>query len=302
MRRLLVGLALPVLLLTAACSGGGNSSPARIVSLSAVRVTGPTTSAPQVSFKAPIAFAKTAHKILGQAAGTGPAITLHSLVTVQYVAINASDESVFGSSWKSGPSTFYVNSVVKGFASGLVGAKAGERVLIGARSVDAFGPTGNLAATVRPGDSVIFVVDIEKVFAEQALPSTVPSLQYGADGNPEKFTTHTGVTATPTKLGVYPVIEGPGPVVKSGDQVSVNYFGQLYPGGKVFNAWTGEAFPFQLGANQVIDGWDLGLAGQHVGSRIVLVIPAALAYKDKAQNGIPANSTLIFTVQIVSVS
>lgn len=304
MRRLLVGLAVPILLLTAACSS--SSSPAaRVVTLAAVHVSGPDTSAPQVTFKAPIAFSKTTSKIVRSSADTGPAVTMHSLVSVRYVGINASDESVFGSDWKSGssPSTFYVNSAIKGFAAGLIGAKQGDRVLIGATSADAFGPTGNLAATVRPGDSVIFVVDVLKVFPEAALPATVPQLQYSADGNPEKFITSAGVTPTPTKLGVYTVVQGPGPVIKSGDEVSVDYFGQLYPGGKVFNAWTGEAYPFQLGANQVIDGWDLGLVGQHVGSRVVLVIPPALGYKDKAQGTtIPANSTLIFTVQIVSVS
>jgi FKBP-type peptidyl-prolyl cis-trans isomerase len=301
-RRLLVGLALPALLVTAACSTDSGTPPAPIVSLSAVHVTGPTSAAPLVKFKAPIAFAKTSAQVIDPGPGTGPAVTQSSMVTVQYVAINAGDESVFGSSWKAGPSTFYVNSVVKGFAQGLIGTHAGDRVLIGVQAKDAFGPTGNLAATVRPGDSVIFVVDVEKVFPETPAPATAPTLVFGPDGNPAKFTAGPGVTKAPTKLGVYPLVEGDGPVVKSGDTVKVDYFGQIYPDQTVFNAWTGEPFPFQLGAHQVIDGWDLAITGQRVGTRLELVVPPSLGYKNKKQGSIPAHSTLVFAIEILSVN
>jgi peptidylprolyl isomerase len=291
-------------LAVAACSGSGDSNPAKIVSLAAVKVSGPLTAAPKVHFTAPIAFAKTASEIVQHGPGSGPAITISSLVTVKYVAINAADQDVFGSSWKgkSGASTFYVNSVVPGFTKGLLGAHAGDRVLIGSRSTDAFDGTGNLSATVRPGDSVIFVVDVEKVYPTQTLPSTVPTLTYDDQGNPSKFKAGADVTKDVTKLGVYPIVEGPGPKVKVGDTISVDYFGQIYPDGSVFNAWTGQPFTAQLGAGQVIKGWDKGLVGQRVGSRVVLVIPPKLGYGDKEQSGIPKNSTLIFTVQIISVS
>lgn len=310
-RRVAAGLCLPLLLATtAACSGGGDSNAARIVSLTAIHVTGAFDSAPKVRFTAPVAFAKTTHEIITHGPGTGPAITTHSLVSVKYEAINASDAFVFGSSWQGktknspapGESTFYANSVIKGFSEGLIGAHEGDRILIGAQSKDAFGSTGNVSATVRPGDSVIFVVDVEKVFPEETLPSTVPTLTYDSAGNPSKFTTSDSVTKNPTSVGVYPVVEGPGPKVKAGDTISVNYFGQIYPGGTVFNGWTGQPFNAQLGANQVIKGWDRGLVGQRVGSRVVLVIPPKFGYGNKEQQGIPKNSTLIFLVQIVGVS
>ncbi len=300
MRRLVVGLALSALLATAACSGSSGSTPAKIVPLSAVTVTGPTSAIPNVTFKAPIAFDKTSSEVVTKGPGTGPAIELSSLVKVEYVGINASDESVFGSSWKTKPSTFYVNSVVKGFSDGLIGAHAGDRVLIGSQAKDAFGDTGNLAATVRPGDNVVFVVDVLKVFPTQSPPPDVPKLTYDAAGNPAKFTADSKTLAKPTSLGVYPIVEGPGPKVKTGDSVSVEYFGQIYPDGSVFNPWTGQPFTFTIGSGQVIKGWDQGLIGQRVGSRVALVVPPALGYGDKKQSGIPKNSTLIFTVQIVS--
>lgn len=302
MRRVAALLSVPVLLATAACSGSGTQTPAAIATLASVSVAGPTTAPPTVSFKAPITFAKTASKVVRTGAGSGPAIDNTSLVTVQYLAINASDESVFGSSWKGGPTTFYVNTVVKGFADGLTGAHAGDRVLIGSRARDAFGVTGNLASTVRPGDAVIFVVDVIKVAPTLRTPAGVPMLTYDSAGNPAKFTADAQTPKTPKRLGVYPIVEGPGPAVKSGDSISVEYFGQIYPDGSVFNAWSGQTFDLVLGAGSVIKGWDRGLVGQRVGSRVELVIPPALGYGDKAQSGIPAGSALVFTVQIVSVS
>jgi peptidylprolyl isomerase len=301
-RRLVVGLAVPILLVAAACSGSDNTTPAKVVTLAAIQVAGPTSAAPKVTFTAPVAFKTTDSKTIAQGAGTGPAVEASSMVTVQYVGVNASDQSVFGSSWKSGPSTFYVNTVVKGFTDGLIGTHAGDRVLIGCQAKDAFGVTGNLAATVRPGDSVIFVVDVLKVIPTVATPANVPKLTYDANGNPAKFTADDQTLKKVTELGVYPIVEGPGPKVKSGDQIAVEYFGQIYPDGNVFNPWTGQPFNTPIGTGGVIKGWDEGLVGQRVGSRVALVIPPALAYKDKAQNGIPANSTLIFIVQIVSVN
>ena len=51
----------------------------------------------------------------------------------------------------------------------------------------------------------------------------------------------------------------------------------------MFNPWTGQPFDVQLGAGQVIKGWDEGLVGQRVGSRLVLVVPPDLAYGKKGQ-------------------
>lgn len=301
MRRV-VGLMLPLLLLTAACSGSSDSPPAVVGTVDSVTVTGPTDKTPEIEFKAPLTFEKNDSKVVTAGPGTGPAVEKSSLVTVQYAGWNASDETQFATSWnKGGADTFYVNSVVPGFTDGLLGAHAGDRVLIVTPSKDAFGTTGNVTASVRPNESVIFVVDVIAVAAQQQPPSTVPSLEYDSDGNPSKFTAGPDVLQDPSKLGVYTLVEGTGPAVKSDDSITVEYFGQIYPDGDVFNAWTGEPFNVQLGADAVIKGWDQGLVGQKVGSRVVLVVPPSLAYGKKEQSGIPANSTLIFTVQILSV-
>ncbi len=97
---------------------------------------------------------------------------------------------------------------------------------------------------------------------------------------------------------------GTGAVAESGDSVTVNYVGSL-TNGTVFDASANHGttgFTFNLGAGQVIKGWDEGIVGMKVGGKRKLVIPAALAYGDQAVgNVIPANSTLIFEVELLNV-
>lgn len=63
----------------------------------------------------------------------------------------------------------------------------------------------------------------------------------------------------------------------------------------------GKPFTFKLGAGEVIKGWDIGVAGMSVGGERKLTIPANLAYGNKSQPGIPANSTLIFEVKVLEI-
>ncbi len=94
---------------------------------------------------------------------------------------------------------------------------------------------------------------------------------------------------------------GDGPTVAKGDLVAVNYLGVTWANGKEFdNSYDrGQPFAFPVGAGQVIAGWDKGLVGQKVGSRVLLEIPPSEAYGDQDQNGIPGKSTLVFAVDLV---
>ena len=108
------------------------------------------------------------------------------------------------------------------------------------------------------------------------------------------------------QLGIKDDVVGTGAVAQSGDTVSVLYTGTL-DDGTVFDASSlhgNTPFSFTLGAGQVIQGWDLGVAGMKVGGKRELIIPAELGYGAQgAGNGsIPPNATLHFTVQLLSVS
>jgi len=109
--------------------------------------------------------------------------------------------------------------------------------------------------------------------------------------------------APPKKLVKKELIEGEGEEAKAGDQVTVQYVGVLYENGEEFDAsWNrGEPFAFSLGAGEVIAGWDQGIEGMKVGGRRELIIPPELGYGSTAAGPIPANSTLVFVVDLLKV-
>lgn len=90
-------------------------------------------------------------------------------------------------------------------------------------------------------------------------------------------------------------------VAKAGDKVSVHYTGWL-TSGKQFDSSVGKSpFEFTLGAGGVIAGWEEGVAGMKVGEKRKLVIPGKLGYGAAGTDGIPANATLIFEVELLGI-
>ena len=93
---------------------------------------------------------------------------------------------------------------------------------------------------------------------------------------------------------------GDGAAVKSGASVSVNYTGWLQDGTK-FDSSIDRGQPSEFTLGQVIQGWNEGLVGMKVNGTRLLVIPPSLGYGATANGSIPANSTLIFEVQLVAL-
>jgi len=106
------------------------------------------------------------------------------------------------------------------------------------------------------------------------------------------------------KLKVEVLQEGTGAEAKNGDNVSVHYVGTLEDGTKFDSSIDkGEPFSFNLGAGQVIKGWDLGVLGMKIGEKRKLTIPSDLAYGDDGiPNAIPPKSTLIFEVELLGIN
>ena len=127
---------------------------------------------------------------------------------------------------------------------------------------------------------------------------------------PTDITTQTAPTTMPiettpiTQLMMNDEVVGTGAVAVAGDSVTVNYVGSL-TNGTVFDASANHGttgFTFNLGAGQVIKGWDQGIVGMKEGGKRKLLIPADLAYGSQAVgNIIPANSALVFEVELLKV-
>mgnify|MGYP000191876322 FL=1 len=111
-----------------------------------------------------------------------------------------------------------------------------------------------------------------------------------------------GKGSEPTdKVLVKTLKQGDGALVCPGATVKVNYVGALW-NGTVFDSSYQKGEPIEFSLDRVVKGWGYGLAHTHVGDRVELVIPASLGYGNQAAGDIPANSTLVFVVDVLGAS
>jgi FKBP-type peptidyl-prolyl cis-trans isomerase FkpA len=105
-------------------------------------------------------------------------------------------------------------------------------------------------------------------------------------------------------MKIEPLTSGSGAAPKRGDTVTVHYTGWLTDGTKFDSSVDrDDPFSFVLGTGEVIQGWDQGVASMRVGDKVRLTIPPEMAYGEQGFPGaIPPNATLIFEVELLSVS
>src|SRR6478609_2136926 len=164
-----------------------------------------------------------------------------------------------------------------------------------------------LAITVNPVDSARVRVgrqdgralsSTEGVVMSAALPEVS-----GSFGEKPTLTFPAGSPSGELEVSV--LSRGDGALVEAGDDIEVHYLGQSWNGGVFDNSYDRRSsISFGIGVGQVIAGWDEGLVGQQVGSRVLLSIPSHLGYGDRGvpQAGIKGGDTLVFVVDIVGTS
>lgn len=224
--------------------------------------------------------------------GSGPKVDKGNWVTVDFTAKDWATGKEIAGSFESGkPQLFQAGSgkLIPALDGVVAGHKAGSRLLVVAPPAAAFGAQGNTGMGVGPTDNLVFVIDIKQATAPDAtlggdmtepaagMPKVKDNGKKAADITPVP-----GVEA-PTELKSSVLIQGKGRKIESGEKVVVQYTGVLYKDGKKFDSSLdrGQAFSFVTGGGGVIEGWDKAVTGQTVGSRIEVVIPPALGYKDQ---------------------
>jgi len=277
---------------TAAAAAASTASPADVASLAAVKVDGDAGAQPKFTFTQPFAVTAIVSRLI--APGTGAKLVDGQILAVHYYAVNGADGKDLGTSY--GATTVPLTMGDTNNGAEMNAALAGQN--IGARIL--FGVPGAESTELM----LIEIVGAKTVpdRAEGAAVAPVaglPTVTLAADGTP----TLTPVAgAAPTALVSQPLIKGTGAAVTDGQTVTVNYSGWLWDGTKFDSSWGGAKFTSALKSGSIIDGWIKGLVGQTVGSQVLLVIPPDLAYGATEQGTIPANSTLVFVVDILDAS
>lgn len=247
--------------------------------------------------------------------GTGAAVTqgATAYVSTAFYKWDGKTNKLVSSTYQQGqPVPMTVGETgVKGVDKSLVGEKAGSRLLMEVPPAEAFGKEGNPQAEIKGTDTLVFVLDVIATFPKGAAatgaaqPQTdkkLPTVTAPAKpGTAPKFTIPKN--DPPKELVTKVLIQGTGPVVAKGDSLVTNYAGVIWKTGKTFDSsWEkGQPVSFPIGTGGVVPGWDKGLVGQKVGSRVLLVLPPKEGYgkTGQPQAGIKGTDTLVFEVDIL---
>jgi FKBP-type peptidyl-prolyl cis-trans isomerase len=316
MRRFLAIIAVPLL----ACLvlvGCGSSKPASAPTSSAtananasITVTGAFGKTPTVTIPKLKAGNKLTVKTIIH--GTGTTLTTSDALAANFVLYfwDGTSSSLKANTFTSNP-TVIGGTMLPGLESALIGKQVGSRILAVIPPADGYGTTGDSQLGITGTTTLVFVIDVIKSYADTASASGTQESNGGGSLPTVSAKPGSAPTVTipsskpPSALVAKTLIKGSGPKVTKGQYIVAQYTGYIWRTKKVFDSsWSSDSpFGFVMDASpeQVIPGWDSGLAGQTVGSRVMLVIPPKEGYGSAgaSQVGITGTDTLVFVVDII---
>lgn len=309
-RSTVVAAAVAALLALTGCSGG-EQAPVRS-SIADVSVTA-TGAGRAPALEVPMGFSvpRTSTRVVR--AGTGEEVREGDVVGAQYVLVNGTTgERMASSAWGEPPTSLVMDATsLPGLRASLVGQRVGSEVLVAVAPDDGYASAAGSPSQskVGPDDTLVFLVRLISAVPPRARgvavtpPPGLPQVALAADGEPS-------VTVPPTdppgELVVQELVRGDGPEVLEGQTVRVQYRGVTWSDGSTFDSsWaSGSPVPFVVGRGQLIEGWDVGLVGQRVGSQVLLIVPPAEGYGDAGnpEAGITGTDTLVFVIDVLAAS
>ena len=291
------------MLVAALTSCGGDDSKTDLEGLGAVTVSGDPGSAPEVSWKGKMTSDSIETKTLET--GDGAEVKDGDQVSTQiWIGNGFTKEKAFSTYDEGQPEQVTVDkSLSPVFADAMKGETIGSRVAVTAPADKVFGEGGNPNLKIGNKDTVLVIIDLIEIY-EAPKPVDVPASKVPGvvlkKGEPVALD-FKGLPKPKADGDLLRSVvkEGKGETVTSDMTVTANYLGQVYGAKQPFDeSYSKKPVPFSLSG--VVQGWTIGLSGVKVGSRVLLQIPPALGYGEKAQASIPANSTLYFVVDIIS--
>jgi peptidylprolyl isomerase len=283
---------------------GGSTAGAGI---EAVTVEGDPGEEPKVTWDSQVAPAEMESEVLVEGEGE-PVEEGDSVLAHLWIGNGFSKSAAYSTYTADKPELLTVDDQLSGpIREGIVDQAVGSRVAVAANAEDAFGEMGNPQLGIGNKDGVVFVIDvIEKISSgpegTERKPAAWAPTPVEEGGVVTGFDFAAGQEPSGT-LRQSVLVEGEGPVVKKGQTIYVDYLGQVLDAKKPFDeSYSAQPTSFQIGTGQVVKGWDQGLVGQRVGSRVILEIPPALGYgkTGNEQAGIKGTDTLYFVVDVLA--
>lgn len=266
-----------------------------VAALEAVEVAGEAGAEPELTFEAPLEVSTPTTRVVAE--GDGADLVEGNQVTMEFVAYQG-DGTRLGSSWENGaPETFLLGDAQYDLLTQpLVGQKVGARILLANPSEDAEGNPATVLNLVEITETKEIPSRAEGEPVEPA--EGLPTVTLGENGEPSVEIPE-GYEA-PAELVAQPLVKGEGPEVTEEQTVIAHYTGWTFDG-QVFDSSWERGAPTSFSLQRVIPGWTQGIAGQTVGSQVLLVVPAELAYGEQGtpDGSIPPDSPLIFVVDIL---
>jgi len=230
--------------------------------------------------------------------GSGPNPKIGETVEVHYSGWLL-DGTKFDSSVDRGQTFSFMlgqGRVIKGWEDALVLLKKGGKAMFYLPSDLAYGERGG-GEVIPPNSILRFEIElIDITNKDKVIAQDLETIKTYLKDN--------GLSATQSPYGLFYKIDeaGTGPMAHPGDKVSVHYTGKLL-NGTIFDSSVprGEPIEFTLGSGMVIEGWEKGLMFFNKGSKGSIYLPSPLAYGNKAAGSIPANSILIFDIEMVDI-
>jgi hypothetical protein len=273
---------------------------------SVVTAEGAIGSEPQIDMPTPVVAQRTEVSIVTE--GEGKPLSDGQPARVDISIINGATGEVLEDTGYAGGVLFAAGSeALPPVTEALECASVGSRLVVVGTAEETHNGEPLPQLGVEANDSLVFVVDVLDSF----LPRADGTQRASENGNPAVVLApngQPGVTipnsAPPTELVDTLLKEGVGDTVEEGDQVVVHYTGFTWADSEVFDSSWENRQPaiFQLTEGALIEGFLTGLIDKKVGSQVLLVIPPELGYGDQASESIPADSTLVFVVDILGIA